>query len=113
MATEKRLIDTSELVKKINKLDVFYFTGEADIQNHDCQMVELCAVLAEIDETPTSDAVEVVRCKDCQSWHKQIKTCDEFTTDRLPSGGRIAFVTSPNDYCSFAKKKTGGADNGL
>ena len=71
MATEKRLIDANELVRKTNKLDVFYFTGETDIQIHDCQMVELGAVLAEIDEAPTVDAVEVVRCKDCKHTRKK------------------------------------------
>lgn len=59
MASEKRLIDVDELVRKVNKLDVFYFTGETDIAVHDCQMVELGAVLTEIDESPTVDAVEV------------------------------------------------------
>ena len=60
MATEKRYIDANELVRKINKFDVFYFTGETDIQIHDCQMVELGRVLAEIDEQQTVDAVEMV-----------------------------------------------------
>lgn len=60
MANEKRLIDANELVRNANKLDVLYFTGETDIQIHDCQMVELGAVLAEIDEAPTVDAVEVM-----------------------------------------------------
>lgn len=54
-----RQIDADELVSKINKLDVFYFTGETDIAVHDCQMVELGAVLAEIDDAPTVE-VELV-----------------------------------------------------
>ena len=55
-----RLIDANKLVSKINKLEIFYFTGETDVAVHDCQMVELGAVLAEIDDAPTVDAVEVV-----------------------------------------------------
>ena len=41
-------------------MEIFYFTGETDVAVHDCQMVELGAVLAEIDDAPTVDAVEVV-----------------------------------------------------
>ena len=96
MAGEKRLIDANELVRKINELDVFYFSGETDIQIHDCQMVELGAVLAAIDEAATVDALEVVRCKDC----KKREICR--TTN--------IWAVAPNDdwYCA-----DGGAKYGL
>ena len=78
-----RLIDAIELVRKANKLDVFYFTGETDIQIHDCQMVELGAVLAEIDEAPTVDAVEVVHAYwkgyEPGDWH--CSHCGEYAAD--------------------------------
>ena len=59
MANEKRLIDANELVRKINKLDVFYFTDETDVPIYGCQMVELGGVLAELDEATTVDAIPV------------------------------------------------------
>ena len=70
-----RLIDANELVRKANKLEVFYFTGETDIAVHDCQMVELGAVLAEIDEAPTVDAVEVKHGHWC--WEGRFKACSQ------------------------------------
>lgn len=95
-AIEQRLISTNELARKINKLDVFYFTGETDIQIHDCQMVELGAVLAEIDETTTVDAVEVVRCENCT-----------FSTDGYICNGTGFMMpphpTYPDWFCSCGK----------
>lgn len=59
------------------------------------------------------DFVIVTRCKDCKNWHKThhksngdiLGVCEEFTTDRLPTGGRKAFATGANDFCSYAEPK--------
>ena len=48
-------------------------------------------ILHIIDEQPTADVAEIVRCKDCKHWH----------------GGdcfRIE-LTKPNDYCSYGERK--------
>lgn len=86
-----RRIDANELVSKINKLEIFYFTGETDVAVHDCQMVELGAVLAEIDDAPTMDAVEVVHGKmrrvffSYQNNHYECTCCNAtFLTNSAP-----------------------------
>lgn len=59
-----------------------------------------------MDAQPTVDAVEVVRCKDCIHWDSKIGSCDEFTSHRLPAGGRIAFLTRADDFCSYGERRT-------
>lgn len=56
---------------------------------------------------PPAEAVEVVRCKDCEFWDK----CDE----NILNGGicdewsdfedSIINYTKPDDYCSFGERK--------
>lgn len=54
------------------------------------------------------DVVPVVRCKDCKKWDRSIGSCKEFTSHRLPSGGRIAFLTREDDFCSYGERRTDG-----
>ena len=71
---------------------------------------EKCAVMnciVELDEQPTADVVEVVRCRDCKhnvaNWkHDELDgtdytdiVCDYFMTDGM----------YPNDYCSYGERK--------
>lgn len=49
-------------------------------------------VLEKLDEQPTADVVEVVRCKDC----KYEDTCCRM----------IRNEKKPNDYCSYAERRT-------
>lgn len=46
-----------------------------------------------IEDAPTVDAVEVVRCRDCRGWNRENGYCVEF------------LVTDPNGYCSFGERK--------
>lgn len=53
-----RLIDADELLNELDRLDLDYgATGG------------VAECIAIIDDAPTIDAVEVVRCKDCVYWH--------------------------------------------
>lgn len=63
------------------------------------------ATKEDIAKMPTVDAVEVVRCKDCKKWNKQTGACAEFTSHRLPTGGRIAFMTREVDFCSHGERR--------
>ena len=64
MATEKRLIDANELLKKFQ----FRLSSES-LLSHSVYLrtISDCVQIARkiISEAPTVDAVEVVRCKDC------------------------------------------------
>ena len=69
-----RLIDADALLEKMKKTSRYF------------------NVVFDIESTPTVDAVEVVRCKDCK-WYK----CDGcfFSTSEVEE----------NDFCSYGEKK--------
>ena len=79
MANEKRLIDAYALEKAI-RTDYFeHFT-----QYHDTDQIALIDMVCDdIEESPTVDAVQVVRCKDCKyrysdSWCEYVDDDDNF-----------------------------------
>lgn len=47
-----------------------------------------------INEAPTIDAVEVIRCKDCKHFDGSYPMCCRFEED-----------VKPDDYCSFGEKR--------
>lgn len=57
---------------------------------------------SDIDDAPTVDAVEVVRCKDCKHWYSDADTgmACEFTNMGQPDDG----------FCNWGERKDG--DNG-
>ena len=57
-----RLIDADALKKKL-----FYFDIEFDDGHHE---IHYAYKEKDVDDAPTIDAVEVVRCKDCKYWDK-------------------------------------------
>ena len=61
--------------------------------------------LAEIDEAPTVDAVEVVRCKDCKHWRREYEwmphECSIFNGCYETTG----YPTGPDDFCSYGERK--------
>lgn len=57
-----------------------------------------------LDKSPTVDAVEVVRCKDCTRWMKDVAGCTDFV-------GRCAYANymiGANGYCLYGEKKEKG-----
>ena len=52
---------------------------------------------AEIDDAPTIDAVEVVRCRDCK-WYGHIGCAIEIKDD--------SDRPKPDDFCSFGERRT-------
>lgn len=56
------------------------------------------SVLRIVDEQPTVDAVEVVRCKDCKSYYT-----DECGVMCLKSKGLMNI--SEDDFCSYGERK--------
>ena len=73
------------------------------IKNH-CIMPIWCheLVKAEIDATPTVDAVEVVRCKDCE-YH----VSDD---DVGYECGYFGVYTRPDDFCSYGERRSDETD---
>lgn len=64
-------------------------------------------VLDTICEIPTADAVEVVRCKDCIYYHREIRECEWFSekSDCGTTGSPVE--TDDNDFCSYGAEKGG------
>ena len=57
-------------------------------------------ILAEIEYSPTADVVEVVRCKDCEHWLKDVAGCTDFV-------GRCEYanyMVGANGYCVYGEK---------
>ena len=56
-------------------------------------------------ETPTIDAVEVVRCKECKYWHDHITTtwCSRGAELRPQESGWIK--RNADDFCSYGERK--------
>lgn len=65
-----------------------------------CQLGGLVDVVEFLDDMPTVDAVEVVRCRDCAVPHNKYTGCPELN----------GLVTPPDFYCPFGERKDG--DNG-
>ena len=55
-----------------------------------------------IENAPAVDAVEVVRCKDCKHRADELD-CGNYLCNRKMIG-----MVRPNDFCSFAERKTDG-----
>ena len=92
MANEKRLIDANALRDDTFILDAW-----------DAKIVR-----AWLDDQPTVDAVEVVRCKDCRKCEKAINVhtgrvfkCNLYN----PNDGRR--YKNPNDFCSYGERREG------
>lgn len=59
-----------------------------------------------IDDAPTVDAVEVVRCKDCK-WFDPVRQecCGNVVTDN-EGGSDFTINFEENDFCSFGERRT-------
>lgn len=93
MANEKRLIDANRALEIVYKRGIahpnaYYLTNYA---------------MAILQEAPTVDAVEVVRCRNCKYGDWDSKPDDAMVCMRTKDG----FWRSGNDFCSFGKRKDG------
>lgn len=62
---------------------------------------EACGTIQRIDESPTIDAVPVVRCKDCKCWGNELT----FGGRRVGACDFFDIVTDPHGYCYKAVRK--------
>lgn len=98
MANEKRLIDANAAVEFLRSL------GNRDYRREKGTISDAIKMLSHPAYTPTVDAVEVVRCKDCKHWNEGIHWCDQhshFDDDEWN-------MFSPVDFCSYGERKDNG-----
>ena len=91
MANEKRLIDANRALEIIHEQGIahpnaYYLTNYA---------------MAILQEAPTIDAVEVVRCRNCKYGDWDSKPDDAMVCMRTKDG----FWRSGNDFCSYGERK--------
>lgn len=91
MATEKRLIDANAL------------PYENQVLSYDD---EWCLKVSDIENAPTVDAVEVVRCKDCKHCCLDLSGRENHLCMRK----EVGFVVrrKANDFCSYGERRTDG-----
>ena len=93
MANEKRLIDANALKEQIIK-EIHHYWNEGEGGYYLAE-----DTIPDIDNAPTVDAVEVVRCKDCVSGHKQIYG-GLYRCNVMGCGG-----LKPDDFCSYGERR--------
>ena len=90
MVNEKRLIDAIALRSNIDCCDIEIFNDKFTI-------------IEQINEAPTVDAVEVVRCKDCKHF-VQGEPYDPCECMKWKAKFGVAYTT-PDGYCHKAERK--------
>ena len=85
------------------------------IDNKNAEVISGCVDITRriIDNAPTADVVEVVRCKDCKHFHRAILEC----VDGNPSDWGICdcewfnsedYDVTENDFCSYGERRNDG-----
>ena len=103
MANEKRLIDANAFLKALNEKPLDFLDVGGDFGYFD-ETID-----SAVNEQPTVDAVEVVRCKDC-------KHCNDISAippiaDSLKlvcTKGVNWRAVEPNHFCSYGERRTDG-----
>ena len=85
------LISRKELLESIEKVSV-----KGNVLDDDW-------VYRFVQEFPSIDAVQVVRCKDCENWDTSWKPTRATGEEHWCSAHDI--YMRPNDYCSMAERK--------
>ena len=85
MANEKRLIDANALIAEYDRVHV----GEPG------------KARKLIEDAPTVEAVEIVRCRDCKHCDPENYHCDHYMGTVAP------LRRKPDDFCSYGERKEG------
>ena len=97
MANEKRLIDANKVRTKAIPLENLDGNGIP---------YELMAVPVDaLDDAPTVDAVEVVRCKGCKHWQHVEDGIGDCTNPRFHLPGHADPTMEHDGFCSCGERK--------
>lgn len=81
-SSEKRLIDADAFLEKMKRTSRYF------------------DVVFDVEEMPTVDAVEVVRCRECKRWESHCNGKAGICQKRKG-------VVRANDFCSYGERKEG------
>lgn len=110
MANEKRLIDADRALEIVR--------GQGIAHPNAYHLTNYATLI--LQEAPTVDAVEVLRCRDCTYWGDEegkLQDSDGVLFARckvhnyLIDGRHTGWCPTENDFCSYGERKE-GADNG-
>ena len=93
----KRLIDADALMDVIRQHEYRLATKQGSI---DYGMFTL-GIQQAVDEQPTVDAVEVIRCRECKHCDPENHHCDH------PMSTSAPLSRKPDDFCSYGERKEG------
>ena len=102
MANEKRLIDANALLLEIEE-ELQYESPRFNAEQNKLIDMGLRIASKDIRHSPTVDAVEVVRCKDCK--YQCTASCPTYYEDRMTYRDSWA-LDGDNDFCSYGERKT-------
>lgn len=111
---DKRLIDANALKWNLNVENAVKYGNETPEQLHNSYGTMMRYEIADyIDDAPTVDAVEVVRCRDCM--YRGFDYCpmchDEYTYDEDDGGDYYTVDNTDDDgFCHMGAKLDGGAE---
>lgn len=102
MATEQRLIDAngSYTLNATDNTGHSLCFGGGIISVMDNRGACICEFFAE--DAPTVDAVEVVRCQDCEHWKEP--WLEGVTSGKCMLGKTM--ITEPDHFCSYGERRT-------
>ena len=97
LSSGKRLIDADALMNVIRQHEYRLATKQGSI---DYGMFTL-GIQQAVDEQPTVDAVEVIRCRECKHCDPENHHCDH------PMSTSAPLIRKPDDFCSYGERKEG------
>jgi hypothetical protein len=106
MANEQRLIDANALLEKMEhaSTDVCADYGDGFCEHgYSTQLFRLM-----VSETPTVDAVEVVRCKDCVHYVNLLCSGSDYRCSIFSGCYDRPYPTNADDFCSYGERKDNG-----
>lgn len=86
---DRDIFINNELIPLVKRLDLC----------HPKQKKGVLMAIQKLNEEPTADVVEVVRCKECEYCDPVNKHCDN------PMGTTLPISRKDDDYCSYGKRK--------
>lgn len=109
MANEKRLIDANALCENIKKryCEQCHAQGK-DYKEVVCRACDIDDMRIDIEDAPTVDAVEVVRCGQCKHWEQYYRLTDRKEPALCGECRLISMDISmnANDFCSYGERRT-------
>ena len=90
-SSEKRLIAADAFLEKMKRTSRYF------------------DVVFDVEEMPTVDAVEVVRCRECQHWKPSGSKAGNSFSDMEYIGGCefTNYYRTESDFCSYGERKEG------